>query len=439
VVSVLLSKKGVQGQGGEERKMILTDEEKGMLNGDYGVGVQRSMDLLVRWGELFDAERMVKVDHVHITCNFPTGCMLELSENTASVKTTSTLHAVFDPKHWRENFGIVLKKMGGYGETDEKEFDRRMGIFKNLGFYPAFTCAPYSVGFLPRPGDVLCLTGSSGQVISNSFFGARAGRESVSTSFAAAVTGRTPLMGVLKKENRYAEYLVTLGKDLDPPNFTDGDYGALGYFIGSKVESRNVAIDGLPKEVSFENERNLVSPLPVSGSCVLCHVVGVTPEARTLEEALGGKKPPVIEVHKKDLADSYQKLTDAKGKEVDMVAFGCPHLTIKELRYLASLLEGKKVSPNVFFVIGLSRTTKALAADCGYTATLEKAGAKLTNACVGPVNPLIFQELGARVAAATNSSRSAHYMQRMSGGRTKTFYGSMKKCVQAGITGKWEE
>jgi predicted aconitase len=419
--------------------MILTNEEKKMLDGEHGAGVQKSMDLLVKWGKLFGAEKMVKANGVHMSCLYPTGSLKELSEGADTVRTTSSLHAVFDPKHWRETFGMVLKKMGGYGTTDEREFEHRIGIYRTLGFLPTFTCAPYTIGFIPRPGDVLCMTGSSGQVISNSFFGARAGRESTSTCLAAAITGRTPLMGLIKKENRYADILFKVGKDLDPGNFTEADYGALGYYIGGVAGPRNVVIDGLPTHMSFEHERMLVSPLPVSGACVLCHIVGVTPEAATLEHALGGRKHDIVEVSKEDLETSYKRLTDAQSNEVDMVAFGCPHSTIKEIGDLAPLLEGKKVNGNVSLIVGLSRTSYALGKDCGYVDVLEKAGAILTNTCVGPLNPLMFPEDGAKVAAATNSSRAAHYMQRMSGGRTKTFYGHMKKCVQAALTGRWED
>ena len=76
---------------------------------------------------------------------------------------------------------------------------RQPAILKGLGFLPTFTCSPYLVGVLSRPGNVLCWTGSGGEIASNSFFGARAGRESAATCFAAAVTGKTPQMGLLIK------------------------------------------------------------------------------------------------------------------------------------------------------------------------------------------------------------------------------------------------
>jgi predicted aconitase len=419
--------------------MKLTEDEEKMLSGEYGLGVQKSMELLAKWGDLFEAERTVKVNSVHMSTNTPTEFVMEMSKGTEKARAFCTTHAVYDPKLWKDKFGLVVEELaGGYATTDQEEFERRMALLKKLGFLPTFTCSPYSIGIIPRANDVLCWTGSSGQVISNSFFGARAGRESVSTCFAAAITGRTPLMGLLKKENRYAELLVKVDKSIDINNFTEADYGALGYFIGGIAGPRNAAIEGLPSDITFENGRMLLSPLPVSGACVMCHIVGVTPEARTVEEALGGRKPESIMAGERDIAEAYQKLSNSTRNEVDMVVIGCPHLTIGDIGELTSLIEGKMVSQNLRLVVGVSNPVYTLAKECGYTKAIEMAGGMFVNSCIGPLNPFMFLKNGGKVAA-TNSARGAHYMQRMSQGKTKTFYGDMRKCVQAAIKGKWEE
>lgn len=418
--------------------MKLTEYEKRMLGGEYGPGIQNSLELLVKWGDLFGAERMVKVNSVHMSTNTPTQFVKEMSEGAGKVRTLSTTHAVFNPKVWREKFKIVVEEIaGGYATTDQNEFEKRMSLLKKLGFLPTFTCSPYSIGVLPKPNDILCWTGSSGQVISNSFFGAKAGRESVSTCFASAITGRTPLMGLLKRENRYADILIKVGRGLDINNFNEADYGALGYFIGEIAGPKNVAIEGIPSDITFENGRMFLSPLPVSGACVMCHIVGVTPEAMTLEQALGFKKVDVLAVSKRELNIAYQKLNNAMVNDVNMVVIGCPHLSIGELRHLAALLERRRVNKNVRLIIGISQPVYTLAKECGYSEIIEKAGGMFTNSCIGPLNPFMFLKNPLKTAA-TNSARGAHYMQRMSNGKTKTFYGSMETCIKAAIKGKWE-
>jgi predicted aconitase len=157
----------------------------------------------------------------------------------------------------------------------------------------------------------------------------------------------------------------------------------------------------------------------------------------TLEAATGGRKYDTIVVGKKEVKDAYKKLNNAESREVDLVALGCPHLTIRELGELASLLEGKRLSPNVRFVVGTSRTVSALAKECGYFDPIEKAGGIFTNTCVSCYNPFMFVKENAKVAV-TNSSRGAHYMQRTSEGKTRLFYGDIKKCVNAAIKGRWE-
>ena len=45
--------------------MRLTDEEKKMLDGGFGPGTVMAMDMVVKWGEVYDAERLVDVTHTH--------------------------------------------------------------------------------------------------------------------------------------------------------------------------------------------------------------------------------------------------------------------------------------------------------------------------------------------------------------------------------------
>ena len=101
-------------------------------------------------------------------------------------------------------------------------------------------------------------------------------------------------MLLLKKEHRYGLVLVKL-EGLDTGNFTKADYGAVGYYIGKAAGLKNVVVEGVSANVSFDELKFLMSPQPVSGAVTMCHVVGVTPEAPTMEEALGKAK----EIHRK--------------------------------------------------------------------------------------------------------------------------------------------
>ena len=46
--------------------MYLTDEEKRMLDGEYGEGTRKSMEVQVRQGEFYDADRMVPLSLAYV-------------------------------------------------------------------------------------------------------------------------------------------------------------------------------------------------------------------------------------------------------------------------------------------------------------------------------------------------------------------------------------
>jgi predicted aconitase len=378
--------------------VLLTDEQKGMLDGDFGPGTQMSMNLLKKFGEAFDAERMIKADVVHLSTNIPTDLLEKMTEGVEQVRTTCSLHAVFDPKCWRERF-----------ELQGKEGQLLGGI----------------------------ATGSSGQIGANSIFAARATRESTSTALAAAVTGVTPEVGLLKKENRRAQMLIRTD-ELNTDQFSISDYGALGHFIGEIADMKNVLIDGLPPTASLEECKSLTAPIPLSGSTTLCHVVGVTPEAPTLEAALMGHKPEdEVNIGEKELKAVYDRFNDSPDNTVDVVAIGCPHCTISELKEIAILLDGKKVAKSVKLLIGTSDALLGLARETGCADVIEGAGAVISNCCVSAFNPFVFLGRGARVVA-TNSARGAHYIQKLSKGEARTFLGDTQNCIHAAVTGKYE-
>ena len=124
---------------------------------------------------------------------------------------------------------------------------------------------------------------------------------------------------------------------------------------------------------------------------------GITPEAKT---------PPVGEsilITQLDLDQAKSSLTDAVASEVDFVSLGCPHLSIREIERIANLLQGKKVTKEVW--ITTARPTKKIADQMGYTTTIEASGAKFavdTCCVVAPIR-------GRFKAMATDSAKACYY------------------------------
>jgi len=423
--------------------MKLTKDDLRMLNGEMGPGRQRSMDFLVKMGEAFGAEEMSNANSAHIHGAMPLDYLEELTEGVSATDVFATTHANpnpcgIDPEGCQrigipENYDIYEYIRGGNSPEEV------LNIYRKLGYMVTHTCTPFFAGNIPRVKSTFTWCGSSGQVLANSWFGAYGNRDSVPFNIAVTVTNRIPLMGFALKKNRYAKIIAKV-EGMDLSRFSDADWGALGYCLGSIAGKETVVIDGLPKSLDLDQFRVITSALPVSGGVCLFHAVGVTPEAPTLKAAVGRRKPSIeTKITKKDIEHAYEQLTTSIGSDVDLIAIGCPHCSVRELKRITELLAGKKVSPNVRLLIAAYRGVWELAKMMGYTNVIKKAGGVLTDTCVGSQNPFIILGVHAGIKViATNSTRANHYIIRESNKRIKSLYGSLEDCIEAAVSGRWK-
>ncbi len=411
--------------------MRLTDDEQRMYHGEYGPGVQKAMTMLVEYGDAFDAERMVKVHSAHT--GLVSGDWLnQMLEGLTHIRALTTIHAGMTGA-CKAARAMGLKE--GFCQVQAKNQSDTLALCIPKGFLPTMSCTPYLVGNVLTPGRVFSWPGSSGIIIGNSIFGARGNRDSMPASLASAITGVTPEMLLLKKKNRYAQVLVQF-EDLSLVDFTEADYGAVGYYIGSVAETKNVAVEGIPPTVPFDSLKFFLSPQPVSGAVALCHMVGITPEAPTTAEALGYKKPDItLKIGPPELRRTWQSLHTAPQDIVELVFFGCPHLSISEIREIARLLDDKKIASGVRLFAATSEQTYTLAKLTGYVDIIENAGGVVaTGICI---QSFPYEQLISPVStAATNSARAASYQARRG---TGIQYGSVADCIDAALTGKWRK
>ncbi len=414
--------------------MNLTDHEKNMLDGAMGTGPQHAMRLLVTLGEIFEAPRMIPVSSCHVggrsylvSGEENVEWLTELYEGGARFKVfTSVNPCSCDFEQW--------EKMG-LPETLVRNQQRADSIYIKLGAVPLGSCLPYQLGNLPLPGTHFAWGGSAGATFVNSVIGARGNREGSPSVVAAAITGVTPEYGLHLKENRYGKVLVDLS-GLDHSQLRLSDYSAIGSYIGRTLLDKNPVVVGLPRTLSQDQIRFLISPMPTAGAISLCHLVGITPEAPTVEAALGGKKPEArISVGLKELQSSYEKLTTTTKEDVDLVTFGCPHCSLPQLRDIASLLEGQKVSPRVRLWVATSSHLKNMARQMGYVEIIERAGGLvLTDLCPAPGAP--FHLVPGVKTVAINSARGAYFIPGACSG-VDVIFGDTRDCIQAAVTGKW--
>lgn len=413
--------------------MKLTDEEQKMLNGEYGEGTAKAMDMVTKWGEVYGAEKLVDVSNAHTSPGEPIEWLKEMSKGS-KVRAYSTIHPFpIDRERWQVQ-GIER----GWVEKMEPYWQESIIYYKKLGLIPAFTCCPYMVGNVPAFRSNSNFFGSEAVLLTNSYFGARNPRTGGPACFISALTGKAPYEGLMVDENRYGELLFEPEAGLNMERFNHAELGLFGYYVGIRAQEKVCVVNGVQTKFDFESFKYLTAPMATSGSVALCHIVGTTPEAQTIEQCFGPKKPlERIVLGAKELKEMWRKLNTTDSEDVDMVLLGCPHLSIPELKALAVMLDGKKVREDKRFFIAVGDDMLNMARKMDLDKVIEASGAKiLTGVCNGPLTPWDHMVDKPKVVA-TNSAKAAHYIYAGSGMTVNVRYGSTEDCVKSMITGRF--
>jgi predicted aconitase len=411
----------------------LTDEEKRMLNGEDGEGTAKAMDMVLKWGEVYGAEKLVDVSNTHTSPGEPIEWLKEMSEG-ARARTYGTIHPFpIDRERWQIQ-GIKSE----WVQKMEPYWQECIVYYKKLGLIPNFTCCPYMVGNVPAFRSNSNFFGSEAVLLTNSYFGARNPRTGGPACFISALTGKAPYEGLMIDANRYGELLFEPDPVLNMEGFNHAELGLYGYYVGIKAQEKVCVINGVRKRFDFEEFKYLTAPMATSGSVALCHIVGTTPEAQSLEQAFGPKKAlEKITIGRKEMKEMWRKLNTTDSDDVDMVLLGCPHLSIPELKALAAMLEGKKVKEGKRFFIAIGDDMLNIAKKMDLDKIIEASGAKiLTGVCNGPLTPWDHMVNKPKVVA-TNSGKAAHYIYAGSGMTVNVRFGSTEDCVNSMITGKY--
>jgi predicted aconitase len=264
--------------------------------------------------------------------------------------------------------------------------------------------------------------------------GARANRIPDLIDVCCAVIGKVPEYGLYITENRAGELLFRL-EGFDDNWFSDAvDYAVLGYYAGEIAIQRNPVIEGLPKETTNDQLKALSAALASGGATALFHAVGLTPEARTLEEAFQGKTGyEIIIVTPENLMNTKNKLTTATKGKVDMVLLGCPHFSFDEIRQTRDMIKGRKVATQTRFWIMTSKVMYDLAVRAGVAQELEDAGVEFIRDTCLMVSDTDknwgFETL------VTNSGKAAQYVAGLFD--MDVAIKSTLECVDIAISGDW--
>lgn len=414
--------------------MKLAKREQEMLEGKHGRGAQKCMEILLAYGECYNAEKMIPITSVHMAGNYPVLLDegIEWLEDLAQDGTKVSVYTTKNP----EMFDFEDRQELDIPQIYQERQKRIDTVVRSLGITPTYSCHHYLVGNVPRFGDHIAWASSGSQVYANSVIGARSNRDGDHVALAAAITGVIPEWGMHLKENRTGQVLVDTGR-LNLQEFTTADYQALGWHIGKFVGERIPVFVNLPPDIDIQQLKGILYTLTVTGATGLVHLVGITPEAPTIEAAFGGTARPLarISVEQRDVENAYKDISSSSHDKVDLVIFGCPQCSIQEVQEIAELLEGKKIHPDTELWICTSNWVKTLSKRMGILDSIREAGGRIVadvGAADGP--HLYLRERGIRVLAI-NSARGSYYSHNIFG--MDTWFGSTQACVQAALTGKW--
>lgn len=404
--------------------MFLTKSEERILKGEDGEVLAKAMRLLVTLGEIEGAQRLVPIRRSQVAgVSYKTAgdATLELLEGLASegvsAKTIATQNpAGMDLERWTEM---------GVSEAFAEKQRRICNAYERLGIKSTCTCTPYLSGNRPRFGEVVGFSESSAVAYVNSVLGARSNRHGGLDALAAALVGRVPLMGYLLDENRLGDIQV----NVDGPLRSEADYGALGYFVGKNSEMDEVPVYSRLK-TTRDKLKLLGAASAASGSVALFHVLGVTPEACGNRELFkSGKPSETLTFDEKSRQGVYEELS-SQGP-YDLVAFGCPHCSLREVETIARLLDGKRVKHGMRLWVFTSPKVFEEAGRLGYLAEIRATGGDVFRHTCMVVAPL--EEMGV-MGIATNSAKATFYVPRMTRNKCQAHLCSLRDCIALATT-----
>jgi predicted aconitase len=350
--------------------MRLTPEEERMRQGEMGPAVRDAIELQIKVGEFWGAERFVPITNAHMMGDIEVmgeagkGFLERLTEMGGHCRTmTSTNARCVD-------FAFADRLKQNPAEVGKEH--QVIRFLRDLNVTTVDTCINYQTVYQPHLGEHVAW-GDTGTVIyANSVFGARTNFEGGPVALAAAMTGRTPEYGFHLDEHRRGSFIVELDLDLDDY----ADWGAIGKLVGEPNQNYfSVPVfTGVKRTPTSDELKHLGAALASYGSMAMFHMVGVTPEARTLEEALGGRKPThTMKITRAELDAIYAGFKE-DAAAANLFVFSAPQQSIYEMKRLAELFTGRRVKPGTTVIVTTSHGVKSQAEPLGYVQTLQEAG-----------------------------------------------------------------
>ncbi|MER8754459.1 aconitase X [Mesorhizobium sp. M0976] len=401
--------------------------DQSMLHGEQGSAAAAAMKILVAFAKAVDARKLLDIAGAHIDgCLYHGQASLDfverLIEGGGRVRVPTTLNV--------GSFDLIHPGLVKMTAAEEVPARRLMKAHLELGCQATFTCAPYQTRFRPGFGEQIAWGESNAIVFANSVIGARTNRYGDFIDLCCAITGRAPAWGLHLIENRRGQVLFELTGGLEP---TDALFVGVGLIVGQRSGDRIPVISGLPPPRDEDQLKALGAAAATTGAVALFHAVGITPEAKTRDEALHGLVPEEkIRISRADIDHALARLSSVPdGVLLAAVSLGTPHFSHEEWMRLLPLLRDVAPSRGVPIYVNTGRATLARLQDEGALAGMAGFGlVPVTDTCTYVT--AILERLDGVVM--TNSGKWAHYAPGNIG--VSVAFGDMEDCVRSAAAGR---
>ena len=425
--------------------ITLTQFEQKMLDGKHGELKQKAIENIVKYAEILGADSLCTVSRATLFCGkhsyLAAGGDLSFHEMYSKVQLSSdkvlgtgrinkecqaqTCVSPCESCHHEEL---------GQNEAYFNENQEYLNYAKESGIVIAGSCAPYLNGWIPLRGEHFVTTESGMTILGNSLWGACCNSDGIEAAFWSGICARTPKWGRHTKEGRKATAIVNV--TFAPDEMIEWDL--LGHAIGRCLPLHTLPVlVGDFSSANFNKIRQLLTAVSASSNCEMCHIVGLTPEASTLENAFQGSydDAPEYHIHHADLTPIYNTICDAGEHKLGLVSLGCPHYDIYQIQTVAELLHGKHIASGVDLQVWTTYPMKAMADQNGFTKIIKDAGGKIfTSSCPTTINSQFLLNYSAALFDSVKQNNSVR--SQMSAPK---LFGTVERCIEAAIAGEWKE
>jgi len=275
--------------------------------------------------------------------------------------------------------------------------------------------------------------------------GARTERYGDFLDISAALTARVPDAGLHQDEARHARVVIDCSGVSAEVLAHDAAWPALGALVGEIAGTRVAALTGLPGDLpgdpadghmAEDRLKALGASAASTGGVALFHVVGMTPEAPTLDAVVAtpsaDDRVEMVAISSADVRAARDRLSSGRDGPLDAVALGTPHFSVGEFAALSEAIgDGPAFADSVEVYVSTSRAVLEAARAAGTLAVVERAGARIVTDTCTYVTPVL------RTSATnvmTNSGKWAWYAPGNIG--VDAVLGTLSECVASARAGR---